>query len=58
VSVGYNKLFHERYVQSNCGMTSLKGYFVSLYRKVVITEECHDMVNSEELTGTTEYLTV
>jgi hypothetical protein len=33
-------------------------YFVSLYTSVVITEEYNVMVNSEELIGTTEYLTV
>jgi hypothetical protein len=32
-------------------------YFVSLYTSVVITEEYNVMVNSEELIGTTEYLT-
>jgi hypothetical protein len=38
----------------------MKGseYFVSLQTSVVITEECNVMVNSEELIGTTEYLTL
>jgi hypothetical protein len=38
----------------------MKGteYFVSLSTSVVITEEYNVMVNSEELIGTTEYLTV
>jgi hypothetical protein len=37
----------------------MKGteYFVSLQKSVVITEEYNVMVNSEELIGTTEYLT-
>jgi hypothetical protein len=33
-------------------------YFVSLQRDVAITEEYNVMVNSEELIGTTEYLTL
>jgi hypothetical protein len=33
-------------------------YFVSLQTGVVITEEYNVMVNSEELIGTAEYLTV
>jgi hypothetical protein len=38
----------------------MKGaeYFVSLYASVVITEQNNVMVNSEELIGTTEYLTL
>jgi hypothetical protein len=38
----------------------MKGteYFVSLQTGVVITDECNVMVNSEELIGTTEYLTL
>jgi hypothetical protein len=33
-------------------------YFVSLKMSVVITEEYYVLVNSEELIGTTEYMTV
>jgi hypothetical protein len=33
-------------------------YFVSLQTSVVITEEYNVMVNSEELIGSTEYLTL
>jgi hypothetical protein len=33
-------------------------YFVSLYTNVVLTEECNVMVKSQELIGTTEYLTL
>jgi hypothetical protein len=33
-------------------------YFVSLQTSVVLSEECNFMVNSEELLGTTEYLTL
>jgi hypothetical protein len=42
------------------GYNVVKGteYFVSLQTSVVITEECNVMVNSEELIGTTEYLTL
>jgi hypothetical protein len=38
----------------------MKGteYFVSLKTSVVITEEYDVMLNSEELIGTTEYLTL
>jgi hypothetical protein len=38
----------------------MKGteYFVSLETSVVLTEEYNVMVNSKELIGTTEYLTV
>ena len=38
----------------------MKGteYFVSLYTSVVITEEYNVMVNSEELIGITEHLTL
>jgi hypothetical protein len=38
----------------------IKGteYFVSLQTSVVITEECNVMVNSDELIGTTEYLSL
>jgi hypothetical protein len=32
--------------------------FVSLQKSVILTEECNVMVNSEELNGATEYLTV
>jgi hypothetical protein len=39
-------------------ITSLKGYFVTLYTSVVLTKECNVMFNSEELIGTTEYLTI
>ena len=42
------------------GYNVMKGteYFVSLYTSVVITEEYSVMVNSEELIGTAEYLTL
>jgi hypothetical protein len=42
------------------GYNVMKGtkYFVSLKTSVVITEEHNVMVNSEELTGSTEYLTL
>jgi hypothetical protein len=42
------------------GYNVMKGteYFVSLQTNVVITEEYNIMVNSEELIGTTEYLTL
>jgi hypothetical protein len=33
-------------------------YFVSLQTSVVITEECNGMLNSDELIGATEYLTL
>jgi hypothetical protein len=33
-------------------------YFVSLSTSVFLTEECNVMVNSEELIGTTGYLTL
>ena len=38
----------------------MKGteHFVSLYTSVVITEQYKVMVNSEELIGTAEYLTL
>jgi len=38
----------------------MKGseYFVSLQTSIVITEEYNVMVNSEELIGTTEWLTL
>jgi hypothetical protein len=36
----------------------MKGKFVSLKKSVVITEWCNVMVNSEDLTGITEYLTL
>jgi len=38
----------------------MKGteYFVSLKTSVVITEECNVIVNSGELIGTTDYLTL
>jgi hypothetical protein len=38
----------------------MKGteYFVSLQTNVVITEEYNVVVNSDELIGTTEYLTL
>jgi hypothetical protein len=38
----------------------MKGtkYFVSLKPGVVKTQKCNGMVNSEELIGTTEYLTL
>jgi hypothetical protein len=34
------------------------GYFVSLWTSVVITEKYNVTVNSEELIGTAEYLTL
>jgi len=34
------------------------GYFMSLQTNVVITEEYNVVVKSEELFGTTEYLTL
>jgi hypothetical protein len=42
------------------GYNVMKGteYFVSLQTSVVITEEYNIMVNSEELIGTTDYLTL
>ena len=42
------------------GYSVMKGteYFVSLQANVLVTEECNVMVNSEELIGTTEYLTL
>jgi hypothetical protein len=42
------------------GYNVMKGseYFVSLQKSVVITEEYNVMVNSEELIGITEYLTL
>ena len=42
------------------GNNVMKGteYFVSLLTSVVITEEYNIMVNSDELVGTTEYLTL
>jgi hypothetical protein len=38
----------------------MKGheYFVSLYTGIVLTEVYNVLVNSEGLTGTTEYLTL
>ena len=33
-------------------------YFVSLSTIVFLTEECNVMVNSEELIGTAEYLSI
>jgi hypothetical protein len=38
----------------------MKGteHFVSLYTNVDLTEECNVMINSEELIGTIEYLTL
>ena len=32
--------------------------FVSLHVNIILTKQCNDMVNSEELIGTTEYLTL
>jgi hypothetical protein len=47
------------YVQSNTVMTSWKGLnIVSLQKSVVITEAYNVMVNSEEVIGITEYLTL
>jgi hypothetical protein len=42
------------------GYNVMKGaeYFVSLQTSVVITEGYNVMVNSDELIGTTEYLTL
>jgi hypothetical protein len=42
------------------GYNVMKGteYFVSLQTGVIVTEECAVMVNSEQLIGTTEYLTL
>jgi hypothetical protein len=42
------------------GYNVMKGteYFVSLQTNVVITEECNVIASSEELIGTTEYLTL
>jgi hypothetical protein len=42
------------------GYNVVKGsvYFVSLWTSVFIIEEYNVMVNSEELIGTTEYLTL
>ena len=45
-------------VQSNWLALSRKGNFVSLWRSVVLTEEYNVTVNSAELIGTTEYLTI
>ena len=47
-------------LQLNSIMMSWKGpeYFVLLQTSVVITKEYNVMVNSKELTGTTEYLTL
>jgi len=36
----------------------MKGCFVLLQTSVVLTEEHNFVVNSEELTGTTDYLTL
>jgi len=42
------------------GYNIIKGaeYFVLLYKSIVINDECNVMVNSKELVGTTEYLTL
>jgi len=34
----------------------MKGYFVSLQTRVVLTDKYNVVINSEELIGTTEYL--
>jgi hypothetical protein len=48
------------YITAELGYNVMKGteYFVSLETSAVITEENHVMVNSEELIGVTEYLTL
>jgi hypothetical protein len=47
-------------LQLNSAMTSLKGteYFASLYTSVVLNEKHIFEVNSDELIGTTESLTL
>jgi hypothetical protein len=40
------------------GYNATEGYFVLLQKSVDIIEECNVMVNSEELIGTAEYLTL
>jgi hypothetical protein len=49
-----------KWVTVDLGYNVMNGteYFVSLKTSVVITEKCDVMVNSEELIGTTEYLTL
>jgi hypothetical protein len=41
-----------------CNVMKEIEYFVSLYTSVVITKGCNVVANSEELIGTTEYLTL
>ena len=44
--------------QSNSVITLRKEYYLSLKRSVLLTDECNVTVNSGELTGGTEYLTL
>jgi hypothetical protein len=44
-------------VELGYNVTKGPEYFVSLYASVVLTEEYNVMINSEQLIGTTEYLT-
>jgi hypothetical protein len=50
-----NNSYH---IESTSVIISRAGFFVSLQKCVVITEEWNVMINSEELIGTTEYLTL
>jgi hypothetical protein len=47
---------HEDAVELGYNVMKWTEYFVSLYMSIVITEKYDVMVNSEELSGTTEYL--
>jgi hypothetical protein len=56
--ISFSNLIHITTVK--LGYNIIKGteYFVSLQTHVVLTKEYNTVVNSEELIGTTEYLTL
>jgi len=45
-------------VELSCNVIKGTDYLVSLWMSVVITKENNVMINSEELIGNTEYLTL
>jgi len=53
-------VFKVKCIAVELGYNVMKGteYCVSLYKSVVLAEECNAVDNIEELIGTTEYLTL
>jgi len=45
-------------VEFSCNVMQETGYFVPLQRGIFLTEQNNVMANSEELIGSTEYLTL